>query len=198
MDIFVIAENLSDIPPQIDTDGFIMLLELNELRRKSTYAYKHTVYSFLNDPILPDFGNLNDLETPCELVFDNYLTPETSSDGDYSEERRRILYFDKAMVIEALAKLKWGKSVVVKGQGRAIHFLERAGYGYNHNENTVEINLDNPVEVTMKVEITGTNHPCFKFDFDSKPTASSSGLSLSKSISIVNPGDITTAMLSLN
>jgi len=185
MNVFVIAESETDIPPQIGTEGFIALLELNEYKKKLKYTYKSMVYSFLNDPVFPDFGNLNDLETPCKLVFDDYLTPETSSDGDYSEERRRILYFDKAMVIEALSKLKWGQKVEVMGPGRAIHFLEREGFGYNRNENTVELNLDNPVDVTMTVELTRTNHTCIKYNFYLKPFDSSIDLFLSKFVSIV-------------
>lgn len=191
MHIFTISEtdpkaeksDGGNTPPQIGIDGFIISLDLFVCRRNLKYAYKNMVYDFLNDPVVPNFGNLNDLETPCELVFDRYHTPETSSDGDYSEDRRKILYFDKAMTIEALSKIKYGQTVTVKGPGRAVHFLERAGYGYNHNENTVEINIDNKVEVAMGITCShdGKN---VTYDFKSKPVDQTDGFSLSRSIEI--------------
>jgi hypothetical protein len=177
MNIFVIAENESVTPPQIGVDGYIILLTLAEFRRNAKYAHIGKVQNSLNDPVIPDFGSLNDLETPCELAFDNYSIRKSSPGGDYFEEGRRILYFDKAMVIEALSKVKWGEKVEVKGPGRAVHFLERDGY--------LEINQNNPVEVTLSVELSGIKNPQgATLNFESQPIGSSGGLSFRKSIFI--------------
>jgi hypothetical protein len=176
MDIFLIGEDENVFPPQIGVDGYIALLMLADNRKIAKYARKNMVQSSLNDPVIPDFGNLNDLETPCKLAFDDYFKSETPSDGRYFEECKRILYFDKAMVIEALSKIKWGEKVEVKGPGSAIHFLERSGY--------IGIAQENPVEVSMSVELTGLkNPPGLRFDFDSVPVGTS-GLSYRKSIFI--------------
>lgn len=163
-----LQQKVETVSSEINQYGREILKMVAECRSKAVYKCPGNVYGFLNDPVIPDFGDLKDLDTPCELVFDKYYTPETSSDGDYSEERRKILYFDKKMVINALSNLEPNKTLTVKGSGRAVHFLERAGYGYNHNENTVEINIDNEVEVTMGITYF-KNGELVIFNFDSLP-----------------------------
>lgn len=188
------VENAVNLPPEINEFGREVLQIVAECRSNATYKYPGMVYGFLHDPVIPDFGDLNDPATPCQLVFDKYYTPETSSDGDYSEVRRRILFFDKKMVIAALSKLEPEKMVTVKGRGRAVHFLDRDGYGYNHNENTIEINIDNDVEVTMTVKYF-RNGKQVMFNFDSVPVNPENKFRLYRSISVGNKLSLSSGVL---
>ncbi len=139
------------------------------------------------DPVIPDFGDLNDLTIPCELVFDKYYAPETSSDGDYSEERRKILFFDKRIALEALSKIEPDRTVSAKGPGRAIFFLERSGYGYNRYENTVEEDIDAEVEVTLEITYLKDERQVV-FNFDSRPIHPEDKLRLTRSIRLSGYG----------
>lgn len=141
-------------------------VELLKMHNKELeFKYKNNVYSWLNPEVF-DFGDLDDPITPSTLTLDDYYTPETSSDGDYSETRRNILHINKELAYELLSKITPGEKIVVRGSGIAESFLERAGYGYNRNENTVEKDIKNPVEVTLSVRLS-ENGNTLSIDIDS-------------------------------
>lgn len=172
-----------NIPPEISEYGRKVLQIVADCKNRAKYHYPGNVYSWLGDPIIPDFGDLNDKDTPCRLAVNDYYTPETSSDGDYSEVCREILLFDKKMLIEALSKVQPGKTVTVKGSGRAVHFLDRSGWGYNRNENTIESDINNDVEVVLNINLT-PEADGVTFEFSSKSLNPDNTFAISRKINL--------------
>lgn len=139
------------IDETISENGRKVLKMVTDHNSNTKYKYQGQVYEWLGDPALLDFGNLNDLETPCKLVINEYQTPETSTDGDYGEDCREILYFDKKLAIEALSKVKEGITVVT-GTGRAVDYKYRYGWSYNENVDENKRDTDKKVEVAIQID----------------------------------------------
>jgi hypothetical protein len=175
-------ENVCSIPSEINVFGREVLEIVAECKRNAKYNFRGNVYERLCDPIIPDFGDLNDLKNPSRLVINDYYTPDTSID-DYNETRRDILYFDKKMVITALSILEPEKTVTVKGTGLAVHFYEKGGFEYRTERDKEKSDIKNKVEVTMTVTYF-RNGKQIMFNFDSMPVGTESKFRLFRSVSI--------------
>ena len=175
-------ENVLGIPPEINVFGREVIEMVAECRSKAKYNYPGNVYEMLQDPIIPDFGDLNDLKTPCKLVINDFYTPDTSID-DCNETRKDILYFDKKMVVTALSKLEPEKTVTVKGPGLAVHFYEKGGFEYTNERDKEKSDIKNKVEVTMTVTYF-RNGKLVMFNFDSIPVGTKNQFRLYRSVSV--------------
>ena len=175
-------ENVLGISPEINVFGREVLEMVVECRNKAQYNYPGNVYEWLQDPIIPDFGDLNDLETPCRLVINDYYTPDFSID-DYNETCKDILYFDKKMVIAALSELEPEKTITVKGPGLAVHFYEKGGFEYRTERDKEKSDIKNKVEVTMTITYF-RNGKQIIFNFDSMPVDPETKFRLYRSISV--------------
>lgn len=153
--------------PEISESGKKVLEVIASSRAHATYKYSGNVYGWLGDPVIPDFGDLGDLSTPCSLVINDYYTPDTSADGDYNETGKDIIYFDKRMAQEALTRVRPGEKIIVKGKGRLVHFKEKGGWSYNHNVDSDKEDIDTEAEVSMNIMISGN---FVRFAFDAKAT----------------------------
>ncbi len=177
-------ENAPGIPSEINVYGREVLEMVAECRSNAKYNYPGNVYERLQDPIIPDFGDLNDLETPCKLVINDYYTPDISID-DCNETHKDILYFDKKMVIAALSELEPEKTVTVKGPGLAVHFYEKGGFEYRTERDKEKSDIKSVVEVTMTVTYF-RNGKQVMFNFDSVPVNPENKFRLYRSISVGN------------
>jgi hypothetical protein len=168
---------------EISAYGRKVLEIVEEERRKTKYKYPGNVYNWLGDPVFPDFGDFNDTNIPCKLVINEYYTPDTSSDGDFNETGRDILYFDKKMAIEALSKVKPGKTITVKGHGRAIHFKEKSGWSYNRNVDDYKEDIDNEVEFLLKIYLTHTTDMVM-FEFNSRSLNPANPFAITRAVNV--------------
>jgi hypothetical protein len=177
-------EKAPGIPSEINVFGREVLEIVAECKRNAKYNFPGNVYERLCDPIIPDFGDLNDLETPCKLVINDFYTPDTSID-DYNETCKDILYFDKKMVVSALSQLEPEKTVTVKGTGLAVHFYEKGGFEFRTERDKEKSDIKNKVEVTMTVTYF-RNGKQVMFNFDSMPVEAKNKFRLTRSVSIGN------------
>jgi hypothetical protein len=152
----------------ISETGRLVLQIVADNKSKAKYQYPGNTYGWLGDPIIPDFGDLNDPDTPCKLVINDYYTPDTSSDGDFNETGKDILFFDKKMTVKALSEIKPGEWVTVKGLGRVIHFKEKGGWSYNRNVDNEKEDVNNNVEVVLKMYVAPVHEDRVTFEFSSK------------------------------
>lgn len=177
------GEGDSNPGPEILAYGRKVLEIVEEERRKTKYKYPGNVYEWLGDPAIPDFGDLDDPNTPCKLAINEYYTPDTSTDGDFNETGKDILYFDKKMAIEALSKVEPGKTITVKGRGRAVHFKEKGGWSYNRNKDDQKEDVDNEVEVLLKIYLTHAADMVM-FEFSSRSLNPADPFAISRDVNV--------------
>jgi len=108
------------LPPEIGENGRRVLEMVAECRKNAKYRYPGDVYDWLGDPIIPDFGDINDIETPCKLVINDYYTPDAAIE-DFSVNIKDILFFDKKMAIEALSRVEPMRPIAITGKGSFVH-----------------------------------------------------------------------------
>ncbi len=173
-------ENKQNFLPNISEYGQRVLQIVEENRKKAEYKYPGNVYSFLGDPIIPDFGDLNNLDEPCVLVTDKYFTPDCGMD-DYSEDCYEALQFDKKMFIEALLKIEPGETVGLIGLGKAIRKYERAGFQIQTDEDKMITNINNDVKVIFSMWLNADANKVI-FDFRSKSLNQLNDFKINKSI----------------
>jgi hypothetical protein len=135
----------------ISENGLKVLKIVTDHNSNTRHKYPGEIYESLGDPALLDFGDLNDLGSPCKLAINEYEIPETSTDGDYGEDCREILYFDKKLAIEALSKVKEGITIVI-GTGSTVDYKYRFGWSYNQNVDENKRDINKKVEVAIQID----------------------------------------------
>lgn len=137
-------DNQQDLMFSISEAGQRVLDIIEESKNKAVGNSPGNISVWDADPI-PDFGDLDDLDTPCVLTINDHFNDKFDL-YSFSE-----LKFDKEMAREFLSKLVLGEELTVVGKGRAIQTYEkREGDNVVVEDSNTEY-IDNEVEVTLKV-----------------------------------------------
>ena len=136
---------------------------------KKVKEYHHT---YASDGKIPEFGDLNDLDSPSQLIVNDYFNYEEDlkNDSSRSHEGKDVLYFDKKIFLKALTKVRPGKLISIKGYGRATHLSKYEsvrGLESGGNPDSWEENHNNKVKVIFRMYLS-TKMDSLIFVFKSK------------------------------